>query len=407
MRDMRKLAGMLAVVVGLPSLLAGCGQNAAEAPAQGAQALPVKVMAARTQAIKNSSRYVATLDSRRSVTLQPRISGQITKIFVRAGDNVAAGAPLILVDPEQQQAGVEGSAAAARSSQSDLDAAEQQLRSSEAERRSKLATLRLQQQQYDRYTSLLKEGAVSKQTVDEYRANLDTAVADVAASDANIKAQAAQVTRGRDNLKQSEATLRQGQMQLGYFQVTSPFAGTVGNIPVKVGDYVSPTTQLINVTQNRPLEVNVAIPSEESSRLRKGMTVELLDEKGAVVGSSRVFFIAPNVDTNNQSILIKALFENPGSRLKADQLVQAQVIWDRKPGLLVPTSAVARVAGQDFVFVVGPGKKGGQVAKQRPVQLGDIQGNSYQVKSGLKPAEKVVVSGLLKLTDGAPIAPQS
>jgi multidrug efflux pump subunit AcrA (membrane-fusion protein) len=398
------------VVVALAALFgtAGCGQNAAEAPAQGGQALPVKLMTAKTQTVSESTRYVATLESRRSVNLQPRIDGQVTKLLVRAGDAVPAGAPLVQIDPKEQQAGVAGSTAAVAASRAALNSSEQQLRSSQAERTSRLATLRLQQQQYNRYTALLKEGAVSAQTVDEYRASLDSARASVAAIDAQLRSQAAQVKQARDALNQSQASLRQQQVQLDYYQIAAPFAGTVGYIPVKVGDYASTSTRLLTLTQNQPLDVNVAIPMEQASRLRKGTPVELLDERGTVVGESRVFFVAPNVDTGNQTVLVKALFPNTQNRLKADQLLQARVIWRRRAGLLVPASAVARVAGQDFVFVAQPNPKGGGlVAKQRPVTLGEIQGNDYQVASGVKPQEKVIVTGLLKLSDGVPIVPES
>lgn len=92
--------------------------------------------------------------------------------------------------------------------------------------------------------------------------------------------------------------------------------------------------------------------------------------------------------------------------MRADQTVQSRVIWNKQPGVLVPATAISRVAGQNFVFVAQAPEAGKLVARQRPVVLGDIQGNDYQVKSGLKANERIVVSGTLKLIDGAPIVAQ-
>jgi multidrug efflux pump subunit AcrA (membrane-fusion protein) len=83
-----------------------------------------------------------------------------------------------------------------------------------------------------------------------------------------------------------------------------------------------------------------------------------------------------------------------------------KVIWDKRPGVLVPTTAVTRLGKETFVFVAEPSGSG-FVARQRLVKLGDIEGNNYQVESGLKPGEKVVVSRVLILRDGVPITPES
>jgi multidrug efflux pump subunit AcrA (membrane-fusion protein) len=111
--------------------------------------------------------------------------------------------------------------------------------------------------------------------------------------------------------------------------------------------------------------------------------------------------------------MAKASFPNNG-RLRDGQFVRARVIWQSEPGILVPTTAVTRVAGNPFIYVAETGKapsgESQQIARQRPVKLGAIQGNSYQVQSGLSPGDQIIVSGILNLSDGAPITigqPQS
>jgi len=382
------------------------GGGPASLSAGGPQAVPVKLSTVESSTIDETSEYLATLKSRKSVTLQPQVDGQVAKILVQSGAKVAAGTPLIQVNSAKQEAAVSGLMAAAESNQADLESARATLVSYQADLRSKISDLKFQQQRYDRYFKLQNEGAISQQDLDQYRNNLDTARANLYAQNAKIKAQQALITKAERGLQQSLANTKEQKVQLQYYGVTAPFAGTVGDIPVKVGDYVTTSTQLTTVTQNQPLEVNVLVSADKASELRPGMSVKLLDPQGQPIGNSRVFFIAPNVNNQTQSILIKSLFDNAADRLRADQLVQASVVWDRRPGILIPTAAISRVAGQDFVFVAQE-QSSKLVARQKPIKLGNIQGNSYQVLEGLKPGETIVVAGILKLSDGAPIVAES
>jgi multidrug efflux pump subunit AcrA (membrane-fusion protein) len=90
--------------------------------------------------------------------------------------------------------------------------------------------------------------------------------------------------------------------------------------------------------------------------------------------------------------------------------VEARIVWDQGSGVLIPTSAVLQVSGKSFAYVAETDKSQGetrQVARMRPVKLGEIQEQDYQVIDGLKPGENLVVSGILRLRDGVPIQPES
>jgi RND family efflux transporter MFP subunit len=374
------------------------------------QAVGVKLAAVEAATIDESSDYIASLESRRSVTLQPRIQGQISRIFVTAGDEVKAGTPIIQVDAREQQAAVSSVSAAVAAAQAELESSRATLKSLEAQRQSNLSDVKLNQQEYERYSSLATQGAVSQQTRDQYGNRLDAARSSLSAINAQIQAQQAAVSQAEKALLQAQANAEAQQVQLQYYQISAPFAGTVGNIPVKVGDFVNTSTQLTNITQNRPLEVNISVPIERASQLRPGMPVELLDGQGRSVGTSKIFFIAPNTANSTQSVLIKSLFDNAMGQLRADQYLRAKVIWNRRPGVLVPTTAVTRLGGESFVYVAEAPANYTQgqpqlVARQKPVKLGDIRGNNYQVLEGLKPGERIVVSGILNLQDGVPIIP--
>jgi len=175
---------------------------------------------------------------------------------------------------------------------------------------------------------------------------------------------------------------------------------------------VDTSTPLTTITENRSLEVTFSVPNEQALQLRQGMPVELTDGQGRKVGTSRVFFISPKATNDTQSVLVKSLFDNSQGQLRTDQFVRVKAIWDKRPGVLVPTTAVTRLGGEAFVFVAESSQPqlstpSQMVARQRLVKLGGIKGNNYQVLSGLKPGEKIVVSSLLSLRDGAPIIPES
>jgi multidrug efflux pump subunit AcrA (membrane-fusion protein) len=415
--------------------LSACRQGGTSADAAGPSATLVKLSQVQTGTLAESSDFNASLQSRKSVTLQPQVEGQITQIFVRSGDQVAAGTPIIQIDPAEQAASVGSNVATIESAQADInaaqadtntaradiDAARDTLRSLEAQRRSDLATLEFNQAQYKRYAQLFAEGAIARQALDTYALQVKTAQASLAKTSSDIRAQQATIAQKQSIVAQKQATVVQKQtvlqenqantqqelVKLQYYRITAPFAGTVGEIPAKVGDFVTSSTSLFTITQNQPLEVHVSIPIERAPQLRPGMPIELLDVQGKVVGTSRIFFIAPNVNNETQSVLVKSLFDNSRNQLRADQLIRARVIWDRRPGVLVPTVAVTNLAGENFVFVAETKGKSQLVARQKPVDLGDIQGNNYQVLKGLQPGEKIVTSGIQKLSDGAPINPET
>jgi len=369
--------------------------------------IPVKVAKVESGIISESSNYVASIQSRKSVTLQPQINGRVEQIFVQPGAVVQAGTPIIQINPAEQQAAVTSSSAAANSNRAAIENARATLTSLQAERQSNLSSASFNQEQYNRYLSLYKQGAVTRQQLDENTDKLRAAQASLAQIDARIKAQQAAISQAQQTLQQSLADVKEQQVQLQYYRVTAPFSGTVGNIPIKVGDQVTPATNLANLTENQNLEVNISIPIERAPNLQVGMPVELLNDQNEVVGRSRISFISPSVNNETQSVLVKSLYDNSNRQLRSEQFSRVRVIWDRRPGVLVPTTAISRVAGQDFVFIAETTDKSSMVARQKPVKLGEIQGNSYQVIEGLKGGEEIVTSGIQKLSNGAPIIPES
>jgi len=254
--------------------------------------------------------------------------------------------------------------------------------SQEAERAARDAAVAYARQQAQRASELFAAGAISQQEKEQAETALRTA-------EANLRALTAQV--------------QQEQVQLRYFTVTAPTAGSIGDVPVRVGNQVSTQTVLTTIDQNETLEVYVPVPIERASALRKGLPIQLLGPDGADrLGTTVVDFISPRVDDQTQSVLVKGQVRNPDGRLRSLQYVRARIVWKTAEGLVVPVTAALRISGQFFAFVAEDA--GGKlVARQRAIKVGPIAGNNYPVLDGIKAGDRVVVSGVQKLADGAPI----
>ena len=348
------------------TITVACSGKATQNPRTNAPpAMPVKVIEARALPISDATEYVATLKSRDSAVIMPQVEGYITKIFVHSGDRVSAGASLMEIDPLKQQATV---------------------KSQESARAAQQATLNWTKQQYDRAQGLAAAGVVSKQDLDQARATMDTAQSQMDALDAQVREQ---------------------QVQLRYYKVVAPRSGIVGDIPVRVGDRVTTTTQLTTVDQPGSLEAYVYVPIEHSGQLKMNLPLQVLDSDGRIVADTTVSFISPQVDSATQTVLVKARIANGNDALRQSQFVRARVVFGTHHSPQVPILAVSRLAGQYFAFVAEPQTGGSFVARQKALKIGQTVGNDYEVQEGIKPGDKVIVSGTQFLVDGAPVIPQS
>jgi RND family efflux transporter MFP subunit len=343
----------------------GCSASSSQkAQASGPGAMPVKVQEARAVPIDDTSEYVATLKSRDSAVIMPQVDGQVTQIFVHSGDKVTTGTPLMEIDPLKQQATV---------------------RSQESAGEAQQANLKWAKQQYERAQGLFSAGVVSKQDLDQAKSALDAAQAQMDALDAQVREQ---------------------RVQLHYYKVVAPRPGIVGDIPVHVGDRVTSSTQLTTVDKPDNMEVYVYVPIEHASQLRLNLPVQVIDDAGKVLAESRVSFVSPQVDNTTQTVLVKARIANSKDRLRQSQFIRARIIWGTHKNPKVPILAVSRLAGQYFAFVAEPQNGGSYVAQQRPLKIGQTVGNDYEVEEGIKPGDKVIVSGTQFLMNGMPVIPQ-
>lgn len=400
-------------------------------------AVPVEVKDLSDDLVKLSSEYVGSLEASNKVALAPRVDGRILEIAVNEGDSVKQGDLIVQLQLGREQGEVEVAEsevniqrANVANAEADLRAAEAEVASAEAgveqsraDLREQEAELRLAKANLKRTEFLVKEGAQSQQSLDDRTRDISSAEAQTdalkAALNSSQKALSAskeRVAAARSAVGGQQAALKQSESRVGiatenldFNRIIAPIDGIVSNIQPKVGDYLEAGEQITSIVQDNTLQLNISVPLEQAGQLERGLPVEILDRQGKALAKGKVSFISPRTDRSSQAILVKAAINNNG-RLKDDSFAKARIIWSEEPGVLIPTEAVSRIAGESFVFVAVEKKEEGEgaavlVAEQRPVKLGEIQGQSYQVISGLKPGDRLITSGILNLADGTPIKP--
>lgn len=352
---------MLSWACGSPPAAGGPGGPGGPGGAA-AMALPVDMVTLELKPVERTDEFVGTIKSRRSTVIQPQAEGFLLKILVTPGQRVAPGTPMFEIDSTTLQAAVSGLQSVRAAREADAEFAKQQA---------------------ERAKSLLSVGASSKQ---EY----EQAVAQQKATEAQLKA--------------IDEQIRQSQAELAYYRVTAPTSGTVGDIPVRIGDRVTRQTELTTVEDNSGLEVYVNVPVQHAPNLKVGLPIRIVNEAGDLLTTTRAAFVSPSVDDATQTVLVKAPIDSRGGTFRSDQFVRARIVFSLTEGLLVPVVSVNRINGQYFVFVAEPAEKG-LVARQRSVTLGPVIGNDYLLVAGLKPGERLIVSGIQKIGDGAPVQP--
>ncbi|MBW4572096.1 MAG: efflux RND transporter periplasmic adaptor subunit [Tolypothrix carrinoi HA7290-LM1] len=445
---------------------AGSAATAGKPPA-----VPVKLATVETGTIRQSSEFIGFLEAARSVTLKPEIEGRVSQILVKEGDRTRAGQVIIRLQSDdaealllqakgtleqsnarlaQLKAGTrteeiaQGRArlaqAQARLADAQAGAQPEEIAQAQAQIEAAKADVVLAQSRGKRYQQLRTEGAVSQDQLEGYlqeqrsaearlreaqrkleqlRKSRSSDISELTAAVEQEKQNLTQLENGprTEEIAQARSQVTQGvgqvqaaQAQLQYTRVLAPFTGVIGDIPVKVGDYVGKGDELTTLTKNDSLELNINVPLDQAKQLRLGLPVQMLDAQRKPTAGGRISFISPNASADSQTVLAKAIFTNGGGPLLNRQSVPTRVIWDQRPGILIPVTAISRIGGETFVFVAQavenptPGMPA-LVAQQKPVKLGAIEGNNYQVIEGLKVGEKIVVSGILSLTNGAAIKP--
>ncbi|RFC37860.1 MAG: membrane fusion protein, multidrug efflux system [Candidatus Nitrotoga sp. SPKER] len=344
-----------------PPMGRGSGRDGANRP------VPVTVAIARTGDIDVVINALGTVTARNTVTVKPRVDGQLVRVAFREGQVVKIGDLLAEIDP--------------RSFQSQLDQANGQLMRDQA----LLANARLDQV---RYRGLLEKDSIAKQQVD---------------------AQEALVRQYEGGVKTDRALVDNAKLQLAFTRVTAPIAGRLGLRLVDTGNMVraTDTVGLVVITQTQPITVIFSIPSDNLAAVinklqdNQQLTVEAWDrddKNKLAIGT--LLTIDNQIDATTGTVKLKAEFANSDNALFPNQFVNVHLRIETRHGVIViPTSASQRGTQGIFSYVVDESK----TVSMRPVVLGPVSGNIVAVEKGLVPGEKVVIDGADKLRPGAKV----
>ena len=363
-RQVQITPGLVGLLIGgslIGSSLVGCSERQLPLPPPP----QVVLVTPRPEVNPDSADYQSTLEAIREVRLAPEIAGRIVKMPVYEGQRVRPGQLLFVLDQIQQQASVNANAAEFRKDRVNAE----------------------------RYIFLNQQGAVSTKDRDFY---------------------VTQAIQSGDQLKASSATL-------AYKNVLSPIPGYVGNLNYKIGDVIQAGSVVASVVDNSKLWVRLDVPGELADRVVPGLQVILKvpdPKRPAATGS--VTFVAPSLDKQRQTLLVKAVFDNPDAALRSNQRVSATIIFSKRQSLMIPQQAVLMQAGKPFVFLAVSGAEATRrlgrspdpkprpdlpVAIQVPVGLGKMQDGAYPVLQGITAADQVVLGNLAQLRSGISVQP--
>ena len=305
--------------------------------------IPVEAAIVQPQLLSVTISATGNLSASEEAQLRSEIPGRVEKILFDEGSYVKRGMPLFEIDSSNARANV-------RQAEANADLAEQNL-------------ARLQQ--------LSGTGAISMLELDQ--------------------AKSAQ--------KSTAAALDQAEIALAKANVRAPFSGQLGIRRVRVGDFVQPGQELVQIVNTAPMRIEFSIPENEGQMVSIGQDIAFTTNQFP----GETFFgtitaIEPFVENAGRQIKVLAMTANDPPRLRSGGFVDVKITIAEKPdAVMVPESALVPMGGQQFLVLIGAD----QATEMRPVTLGIRQAGMVEVINGLAAGDTVVTAGQMKLQPGA------
>jgi membrane fusion protein (multidrug efflux system) len=197
-----------------------------------------------------------------------------------------------------------------------------------------------------------------------------------------------------------EANLRLAQAQLDKTVLRAPFDGLLGLRYISPGEYVQPGQPIVTLDDTDPIKIDFRVPEVFSARLQDGQTVQVeVDAAPGTTFSGRVYAVAPVVDPEGRSLLVRAVIPNPERSLRPGMFAQVHLVMEERPdALMVPEQALFSRGQDQFVYKVVDG-----VVAEAPVRLGLRQRGMVEIVEGLVPGDTVITAGQIKVRPGVPV----
>jgi membrane fusion protein, multidrug efflux system len=308
---------------------------------------------------------LGTVQAFNTVTVRPRVDGELTQVLFREGQDVKTGDLLAVVDPRPYQAALDQAVAKKAQDEAQLGNAQVVLK---------------------RSTDLLARKVLDQQTFDTSKFTVDQFQGTVQADQAAI-----------DNAK----------TQVDYTQIKSPIDGRIGIRLVDVGNVVHATDTggIVVITQLQPISVVFTLPEQSLQAILSqggshgGLPVSALDRGNTTALDQGSLTVVDNeIDQTTGTVKLKATFPNNDLKLWPGKFVNARlVLTTRKNATVVPSSVVQRGPQGTYAYVIKPDKS----VEMRPIKIAQTEASLALVDNGLQPGEEVVVDGQSKLQPGA------
>lgn len=366
-RSARTMPLALAALLTVCALSACSDENGAKAEAEKSPpSVPVLVAQAVEKQMPLRLHAIGNVETIASVAVKSRVDGQIVKVHIRDGQDVAAGDLLFQLDPKPYQ--------------SQLAQAEANLAHDQAQ----LDYLRGQEQ---RYQDLLDQNFVSKEGYAQVAANF----------------RAAQASVGAD-----QAAVQNARVNLAYTTIRAPINGRVGKVLLSEGNLVkgNDTVSMVVINQLAPIYVSLAVPERYLNEIRTRqrtapLQIEAMLEQGQPPISGKLAFIDNTVDTTTGTIKLRGIFANQDKELWPGQFVESWVtLRNEDNALVVPTQALQTGPNGQYVFVV----KEDSSAEMRKVEVARTEGVETVLDGGVTAGETVVVDGASRILPGTRVS---
>lgn len=351
--------------LGLTLFLQSCSK---QNPAKQMEKPPVLVAVATVikKTVPVELRAVGNVEAYSTVGVKAQTGGELIRVHFREGQDVSKGDLLFTIDPRPYEAA---------------------LKQAEANLAKDTAQMEYAREQADRYEKLVKKGYVAKEQYEQFRTN-------AAALEATVNADMAAVENAR--------------IQLSYCFIHSPITGRTGSLIVNEGNLIKANadTPMVTIHQNQPIYVTFSVPEQYLNEIKRYMSAGKLTVKTFISNEDVkpeqgvLTFIDNTVNIDTGTIKLKATFTNKEKRLWPGQFVNVVITLTSQPdAVVVPSQAIQTGQAGQYVFVI----KDDQTVESRSVVVVRTVGDEAVVGNGLKPGEKVVTDGQLRLVPGAKV----
>ena len=355
-------------------------------------AVPVTVGFVVQKAMPVELRAIGSVEAYSTVIVKTQIQGELMRVFFTEGQDVRKGDPLFELDPRPYEEAVRAAEAALA-----RDIAQQ--KQAEANLARDIAQAEYARKQAGRYGRLAAQGVVSREQTEQMSSN-------ATALDQSTSADRAAIDSSRAAVMADKSAIDSAKLNLAYCHINSPINGRTGNLLVHQGNVVKATdVNLITINQVQPIYVDCNVPGVNLAEIKRSMAagklkVTAIPKDGSAPKYGSLTFIDNNIDTTTGTILVKGTFPNEDRKLWPGEFLDVVLTLRTLPNaIVVPSQALQTGQEGQFVFIVNRDQR----VESRPVQVAWRADNDVVIESGLKPGERVVTDGQLRLVPGGKI----